>query len=281
MNLTMGKEILMMNRTAVITGAASGIGLDFSYLLAGDSYNLILVDVDDKRLREVSNLFRSQYENHIEIITCDLSGSGAAMKIYNAVRGCEIDVLINNAGFGLYGFFSETDWQHEEKMIHLHVITLSHLTKLVLTDMLKRSRGKILNVASIAGFFPGPYMSIYFATKAYIISFTKALVAEVKGKSVTVTAFCPGKTRTRFAESISSLSNCPLNRIHSFSSDSREIAKYGYKAMNAGKIVAIPGVINKLVTELPRALPSSVILSLIKTLQIKSRYKNRKASITV
>ncbi|MGD9931109.1 MAG: SDR family NAD(P)-dependent oxidoreductase [Mangrovibacterium sp.] len=176
-----------MAKTGLVTGAASGLGFEFSNLLAQDSFDLVLVDVDEQKLLATKQKIRDIYPVHVETIICDLCQPGCVVAIYEQLEGRNIDILINNAGFGLYGFFSKTEWELEESMIYLHILTLTHLTKLILKDMINVNNGKILNVSSVAAFQPGPLMAVYYATKAYILSFSEALSNEVKGTGVSVT----------------------------------------------------------------------------------------------
>jgi len=259
------------NGSAIITGAASGIGREFAFLLAKENYNLILIDIDEPELAKTSDAIRNSHDCSVETLCFDLSKYGVAEEIYRAVREREPAVLINNAGFGLYGPFSETSWEHEEKMIMLHVLNLTHLSKLVIKDMLKRKVGRILNISSVAGFFPGPMMSLYYSTKGYIVSFSRALSEELKGTGVTVTVLCPGVTRTGFSDRVTSLSASNKFNYSNFTSDAGRVALHGYKAMLAGKAVAVPGILNKILTEVPRVLPLRFVTSAIKLMQVKSR----------
>jgi uncharacterized protein len=260
-----------MGKFALITGAASGFGYEFSKLLAEDSYNLILVDINGPGLEEVKQEIVKKYSVGIELLVQDLSKPGCALDIFSTVRQYHIDILINNAGYGLYGFFSATDWQIEEDMISLQVLTLTHLTKLVLKDMIARGKGHIMNVSSMAAFQPGPLMAVYYATKAYILSFSEALANEVKGTGVTVTAFCPGQTETNFQKKVAFYSDSKLSHTGKLMADPRKVAKTGYKAMMAGKSIVIPGKFNKLLVQLHRIMPRKTTVSLVRKLQEKIR----------
>jgi short-subunit dehydrogenase len=164
-----------MKEWSVVTGAASGLGFEPARLLAADGYQLCLVDYDRDGLLRASIQLEQEFGIPAEMHVVDLGVPKAAEKLWAAIGHHRIEILVNNAGFGLYGFFSATDWKKEESMLHLHVLTLTHLTKIVLTQMLHEGSGKILNVASLAAFQPGPLMSIYYASKAYILSFTEAM----------------------------------------------------------------------------------------------------------
>jgi uncharacterized protein len=260
-----------LKKTALVTGAASGLGFEFSHLLARDSFDLILIDIDRDGLAKAKVLLEQQYSVSVDILRFDLSKPQVAAEIYSAVKGREIEILINNAGFGLFGFFSKTAWQTEEAMINLHVLTLTHLTKLILNDMLQQKSGRIMNVSSLAAFQPGPLMAIYYATKAYILSFSEALANEVKGTGVTVTAFCPGLTKTGFQGTAAGLSGAKESRINFRTPSPQAVAHYGYKAMNAGKPVAIQGLLNKLTALLPRFVPRAFAVSMVRRIQEKLR----------
>jgi uncharacterized protein len=260
----------ILRKNAIVTGAASGLGYEFSKLLAEDSYHLILIDIDGSRLQKAKMELEQKYKVEVDLLVCDLSEARCVMEIYSKVNHLNIDVLINNAGFGLYGLFNLTEWQKEEKMIHLHILTLTHLTKLILIDMIARGSGRIMNVSSMAAFQPGPFMSVYYASKAYILSFTEALSNEVKGTGVTATVLCPGQTKTNFQKTVASYSDTKLPTNQNLT-DSTWVANYGYKAMKSGKSVAIPGMLNKFLVQLHRIMPRGISLSLIRSVQEKMR----------
>ena len=190
--------------------------------------------------------------------------------MFDEIGNTAIEVLINNAGFGIYGTFSNTDWERESDMLNLHIITTTHLTKLVLKGMLERGSGKILNMSSLAAFQPGPMMSLYYASKSYILSFSEAIANELIGTGVTVTALCPGQTDTSFQEVVSE-GNCPENKIRFNMGCADEVAKYGYMAMQKGKTVAVPGTINKFLSKLPRFVSRKTATAVIRRIQDKNR----------
>jgi hypothetical protein len=260
-----------MNKTAVVTGAASGFGYEFSKLLAEDSYDLVLVGNNGAGLQKVKHELENRYGIDINVIEHDLSKPGSATTIYSLIKQYNTDVLINNAGFGFSGFFAATNWKYEEKMIHLHIVTLTHLTKLVLADMTARGSGRIMNVSSVAAFQAGPLMAVYYATKAYILLFSEALANEVKGTGVTVTVFCPGQTATNFQKTVAEYSNLKLSDTGMFMANPQRIAKIGYKAMLAGKSVSVPGIINKLIVQMNRIMPRKATISLVRIMQEKIR----------
>lgn len=258
-----------MIKTALITGAASGLGYELSLLLAKDSYNLILVDIDSEKLHQVKTEIEKSFKCKAKILVKDLSKPNIAVDIVEAINNIPIDVLVNNAGFGLFGSFNNTEWERELDMIHVHVITSTHLTKLVLDGMIKRGSGKILNISSLAAFQPGPLMSIYYASKSYLLSFSEAIANELKGTGVTVTVLCPGPTKTSFQDVVSE--NASDNKISFNMACPSEVALYGYEAMQKGKTVAIPGLINKFLANIHRFVSRNVATKIVRNLQEKNR----------
>lgn len=247
------------------------MGYELALLLAKDGYDLILADIDADKLQQAKENLESQYASEIQLIVKDLSKSNVAEQIFEATQGKPIDVLINNAGFGIFGTFSNTDWQREMDMLNLHVMTTTHLTKLVLKGMLERGEGKILNMSSLAAFQPGPLMSLYYASKAYILSFSEAIANELKGSGVTVTCLCPGQTNTSFQQVVSNGADVSNNKIKFNIGCPKEVAKYGYEAMLKGKVVAVPGKINRFLSRLPRFLPRRTSTAIIRKIQEKNR----------
>jgi len=262
-----------MVKTALVTGAASGLGYEFSLLLAKNKYDLILIDISVNNLKLLKKELINKYNSKIELLVEDLSKINIAESIYNKFKNKPIHILINNAGFGLFGPFSESNWEKNSTMLHLHVLTTTHLTKLFLPGMIKRKEGKILNVSSLAAFQPGPLMSLYYASKAYILSFSEAISNELKGTGVTVTVLCPGPTKTEFQKVVSNSSS--NNKITFNMACPKAVVFYGYNAMLKGKTVAIPGFFNKFLSILPRILPRNATAALVKTIQEKNREKSR------
>lgn len=259
------------SRVALVTGAASGLGYELALLLAKDGYNLVLVDVNAEKLQEAKDEVLALYPSEIQLINKDLSKPNVAKEIFQDLEGKPIDVLINNAGFGIFGSFNDTDWDRDLAMLNLHVITTTHLTKLILKGMVARGSGKILNMSSLAAFQPGPLMSLYYASKAYILSFSEAIANELKGTGVTVTALCPGQTKTCFQEVVSNGSKASENKITFNIASPKEVAEYGYEAMLKGKVVAIPGRFNKFLSKLPRFVPRRTATAIIRKIQEKNR----------
>jgi short-subunit dehydrogenase len=248
-----------MKKTALITGATSGLGYEFVKLFANDGYNLVLVARNEKKLEEI----KQSYTNiEVTIIPKDLSGRGAAKVVFEEMenRGIDIDVLVNNAGFGLMGKFDELDIQKQLNMIQLNVSALTELTYYCLQKMKQRNSGKILNVASTAAFQPGPLMAVYYATKAFVLSFSEALVEELSGSSITVTTLCPGATKTNFG----SVASVESTKMFSKAMASDLVAKSGYEALMRGKRVIITGGLNKAGALGAKFMPRSIAAKIAK-----------------
>ncbi len=248
-----------MKKTALITGATSGLGYEFVKLFANDGYNLVLVARNEKRLKEI----QQSYKNiEVTIIPKDLSVHGAAKEVFEEMesRGIDIDVLVNNAGFGLMGKFDELDIQKELNMIQLNISALTELTYYCLQKMKQRNSGRILNVASTAAFQPGPLMAVYYATKAFVLSFSEALVEEISGSSITVTTLCPGATKTNFG----SVASVEGTKMFSRAMASDLVAQSGYKALMSGKRVIITGGFNKAGALGAKFMPRSIAAKIAK-----------------
>lgn len=256
-------------KTALVTGAASGLGFELALLLAKDAYNLILIDINAEKLEQSKADILKVYNTKITLLVKDLSQIDIAKEIYNDVNNTSIDVIINNAGFGLFGTFSNTDWERESQMLHLHILTTTHLIKLFLPDMVKRGSGKILNLSSLAAFQPGPLMALYYASKSYLLSFSQAIANELKGTGVTVTVLCPGPTKTSFQDVVSK--DCVENKITFNMANPKQVAAYGYNAMQKGRVVAIPGFFNKFLSVLPRVLTRNRTTKIVRKIQNKNR----------
>ena len=254
--------------TALITGASSGIGLELASVAARDRHDLVLVSRSRERLESVGRGLAEEYGVRVSVIAKDLADPSAAAELAAelSARGIAIDVLVNNAGFGVYGFFAETPIEAEIEMIEVNVSAVTRLTKAFLGGMLERRRGGILNVASTAAFQPGPIMAVYYATKAYVLSFTEALASEVAGSGVRVTALCPGPTRTGF-QSRAGFRPIPLLRAPLLGNDPGEVARAGWDGLKKGRRVVVPGMTNKLLVQAERITPRRVVTAVIKRLQ--------------
>lgn len=254
------------DKVALITGASSGIGLELAKLAAADGRNLVLVARRKERLNEVKRELEGKYQIEIQVIADDLSDPDAPNRIMAQLtkHKISVDVLINNAGFGVVGDFAMTDWEKEQSMLQVNMVALTALTKLLLPGMLERKQGRILNVSSTAAFVPGPGMALYYASKAYVQSFSEALSEELAGTGVTVTALCPGPTQTEFSKVAGYSLNLALfgGKLPTAAS----VAADGYRAMLRGQRIAISGLNNQLSRFFIRFLPSWLITRIVKQL---------------
>jgi short-subunit dehydrogenase len=251
--------------TALVTGASSGIGLDLSRLLARDGARLVMSAGNEERLRRAAGWVRQELPNaDVIVVPADLGRAGAATTLYaRAVdEAGPIDFLINNAGLGSAGPFAETDLPAALNIMQVNVTSLVELTQPCLKGMLSRRRGRILNVASMAGFVPGPLMAIYYASKAFVLSFSEALAEEVRDTGVTVTALCPGPTTTGFQK------RAGLSTTRSQNSRlvmaSAPVAAAGYRGALEGRRVVIPGLANNAMIQTLRVMPRSAIAAAVR-----------------
>jgi len=249
-----------MKKTALITGATNGIGLELARIHASKGGDLVLVARNKTKLDALKSTLEDQYRVNVHTIVQDLSETDAANEVYKETERQQIRVhyLINNAGFGDYGMFTETDWEKESRMIQLNITTLTHLTKLYIREMKQAGGGRIMNVASTASFQPGPTMAVYFATKAYVLSFSEAISNELKASGIKVTVLCPGPTATGFSAT-GSMEESNLFRNKKLP-NGVEVALYGYKSMLSGKTIAIHGLKNRIMTFAIRFIPRAWVL---------------------
>ncbi|MHA6246431.1 SDR family NAD(P)-dependent oxidoreductase [Pontibacter sp. CAU 1760] len=256
--------------TALITGASAGIGYELAKLMAQRGHNLVLVARSKDKLEAMALQFAVNYKVYTKVIVEDLSKPSAPAAVFDAIKqsGLTIDVLINNAGFGYYGAFRESDLQRELDMMQLNMVSLTHLCKLFLEQLPKGQHGKILNVSSTAAFPPaGPYMAVYYATKAFVQSFSEGLAAELEEDNVTVTALCPGPTDTEFKDAANLEGSGIFSQV--FVADAKSVAEAGYEGMMDGEVVVIPGIHNKLAVFSMRLAPRSVLRNMVKKVQKK------------
>jgi short-subunit dehydrogenase len=256
-------------KTALITGASNGIGLELAKQFAENKINLVLVARNRIKLHEISNELSKTFNVKCFVIATDLSDYNNAEEIFKICKNenIQIDYLINNAGFGDYGFFHESDWKKQVEMINLNITSLTYLTHLFLPDMIQNKNGRILNVASIAAFLPGPLMSVYYATKAFVLSFSEALSNELKDKNITVTTLCPGPTESNFFKRADMVDSKFVKGRKLPSST--EVAIYGYNQMMKGKRIAIPGILNNLMIYISRFVPRGLVLKTVRIAQSK------------
>jgi len=240
-------------RTALITGASSGIGMELAYIYARNGYNLILTARRKERLEVIKNDINEHYTVSVTIIESDLSETDNAENLYKKTAGNQVNVLINNAGVGVYGVFEDVDIEKEEKMLILNIITLTKLTRLFAKDMIKFGDGNIVNVASTAAFQAVPSMASYAASKAYVLSFSEAIANELNKFNIKVTAICPGATQSEFAD------NAKMNKkIFKGAPTAKELAEFTYQAMKKGKVTAIHGIKNNIMTFALRLSPRKI-----------------------
>ncbi len=253
--------------TAFITGGSGGIGLALANEFASHGHDLILTARHQDALEAAAGSIDSKYGVKVTVIPGDLTDPDTPQRLFDEIRAQKIDVhfLVNNAGFGLGGEFADTDGARELQMIQVNIAALTTLTKLYVPHMIKRKRGMILNVASTAAFQPGPLMAVYFATKAYVLSFSEAVGEELRNSGVTVTCLCPPATATGFAAT-ALIENSKLFTKMGVA-NAEEVAKYGYEAMMRGERVAIFGMRNKIMIQSERFAPRNLVTKLARIAQ--------------
>jgi uncharacterized protein len=254
-------------RMALGRGVSSGIGLDRAKRFAAEGYDVALVARSEGKLKEVAAAIEAEHQVRAHVVTADLAQPRAAEALVATLesRGIDVDVLVNNAGYALYGAFAETDLEGELAMIQVNIVALTHLTKLFVRKMIVKKSGRVLNVASTAAFQPGPLMAVYYATKAYVLSFSEALANELAGSGVTVTALCPGPTKTGF-QARAQMEQSKLVRGKEIMT-AETVARAGYAGMMKGKTVVIPGVSNKMMAQAVRFLPRNTVTKLVRNAQ--------------
>ncbi|MCC5801961.1 SDR family NAD(P)-dependent oxidoreductase [Rossellomorea vietnamensis] len=256
-----------MNRTVLITGASSGIGLNFCHKFASSGHDVILAARSEGKLLTVAEELKNKYGVNTYVFPTDLSKAGAAKELYEGIKahGLQVDILINNAGFGLFGEFEETELSKELDMIQVNITALTELSKYVGKEMVSRKHGQILNVASIAAFQPGPLMAVYYATKAYVLSFSEALANEWATHGVKVTALCPGATQTGFSDA-AELQSSKLFQSGVMSVE--DVVEEGYKQMmTKNKTVIVPGMKNRILTQSIRFMPRKMVTNIVRRVQ--------------
>ena len=241
---------------AIVTGASGGLGLEFAKLLAADGHDLVLVARSGDKLEAIAADLRARYGVVVDALAQDLGVPNAAAALAARTPAC--DILINNAGFASHGRFDELGAERIREELLLDVVTLTELTHAYLPGMRARGAGRIMNVASTAAFVPGPFMAVYYAAKAYVLSFSQAIADELRGSGVSVTCLCPGATATGFAQ------RAEMSRTLLFSrlpvANAASVARAGYRAMMAGKDLVVPGFSNKLLAYSGKVSPRRVVL---------------------
>lgn len=260
-----------MPQTALITGASSGIGLELGKLIAPDHDQLVITARSEEKLQRLARELENRHDTTVHVVSEDLSQTGSSRRLvqYLASNNLETDVLINNAGYGLLGPFAEQPEEELMRMLQLNMNELTRLTRLLLPGMIKRKRGKILNVASTAAFQPGPFMAAYYASKAYVLSYSQALSEELRDHNIDVTALCPGPTETGFQDR-AGMDASPLFKIMPVQ-DAATVAKAGYRGMQKGKRIVVPGLINKLLVYGSRFMPRRLLTKIVRRMQQSRR----------
>jgi short-subunit dehydrogenase len=245
-------------KTVLITGGSSGIGLELARLFANDRHNLVLVARDADRLIDAAGQLHRE-GMWVKCVPLDLSEPAAPKWVFDqlAREGIVVDILVNNAGYGLLGDFADVDFEESIGQVQLNIAALTAMTKVFIEPILQR-RGKIMNVASTAGLQPGPHMAVYYASKAYVISFSLALANELRSKGVTVTCLCPGATKTAF-QTRAGLKDALL---FLFPMDAPTVARVGYRALMSGKTLVIPGFRNRLLAKATRISPTRLVIAI-------------------
>jgi short-subunit dehydrogenase len=247
-------------QTALVTGASSGIGRELCKHFAADGVDVVVVARRQELLRELADELEAEHGVSVRVEPCDLADAQERVALFERLGedDVHVDFLVNNAGFGSNGPFHELDRARELAQVEVNVVALTELTHLFLPTMIARGFGRILNIASTAAFQPGPYMSVYYATKAYVLSFTEGIAHELEGTGVSATAHCPGATSTEFAEAAS---NDDTLLFKSGVATVESVASHAYTAMQRGTIVAIPGLKNKFGAAMVRFSPRAMIRS--------------------
>jgi uncharacterized protein len=255
----------MADETVLITGASSGIGRELAKCFAADGCCLVLVARRGSALESLARELRQTHKVDARVVVADLAETEAPTRIIGQLkhRGLKVDVLVNNAGFGAQGRFAELPLERQLEMLQVNVTALTHLSRLLLPDMIKRGRGGILNVASTAAFQPGPYMAVYYASKAYVLSWSEAMAEELAGTGVVVTALCPGPTETAFADA-ARMKDSLLFRMNRMSA--RTVAEIGHRAFRQGRVVVITGLRNRMLAFSVRFSPRWLVRRVAATL---------------
>lgn len=256
-----------MSKTALITGASSGIGMELAKIHAEKGGNLIIVARRQEKLIELKNELERQHKVKVTTITKDLSSVGSAKELYEEVKNTniQVDYLINNAGFGLRGKFHELDWQRQQQMINLNMVALTELMYLFLPEMVTRNSGKILNTSSTASYMPGPLQAVYFASKSYVTFLGNAVSEELHDTNVTVTTLMPGATETEFAKT----ADMDKTDLFKKAVSARSVAADGYNAMLNGKLNIVSGLTasQKMMMSMIPFTPKKVMLKQIRKMQ--------------
>lgn len=256
-----------MNEIAIVTGASSGIGKELAKLLAADGYDPVLIARNRKKLEELKDELEKTHKIKARILPKDLSEPAAAREIHNELKNEKVSILVNNAGFGDHDYFHAAEWEKLQNMMQVNMHALTELTYLFLPAMLERKNGKILNLSSTAAFQPGPKMAVYYATKAYVQSFSEAVANELRDTGVTMTALCPGPTKSGF-QSAAGQDGIRLFSISKMDS-AENVARFGYRAMMRGEVIAVPGLMNKIGVSAVRFIPRKAVSNMVRKIHKK------------
>lgn len=256
-----------MNKTALITGASSGIGLELASIFAREGFDLLITARREERLLSLKKDLEKEYGINVHTLSVDLSLDDAPSAIFDFVKENELEIntLINNAGIGDYGFFKDADWNRLSVMIDLNIKSLTHLTHLFIPELLKHDKAYIMNVASTAAFQPGPLMSVYYASKNYVLAFSEALSNELADSNINVSALCPGPTESEFQDVANMKKSKLFDRFPVASS--KDVAEYGYKSLMKGKRVAIYGIANKIAPKFISLVPRCWVTAVVRKIQ--------------
>ncbi len=250
-----------MKKTALVTGASAGLGMELAWLFAQGGYDLVVVARRADKLESLAAEIKKKHDVAVVVLTEDLGKPGAAARICAVLkeRGLEIEILVNNAGFGGTGAFASRELSREVEMVQVNIVALMELTHMLLPAMIARGQGRILNLGSTAGFVPGAFMAVYYASKAFVNSFTEALSVELEGTGVTATVSCPGPTATEFS-AVAGNDKTPLFKAKVMSA--REVAEDAYRATMRGAPLSVAGFMNKVRIASLRVAPRGVVRSM-------------------
>jgi hypothetical protein len=263
----MTNQATTTNPMALVTGASSGIGRALATVLAQHGYDVTLVARREPELRALADDLSAKHGVSATVVTADLAVTGAAQRLYDQVNatGRGVDVLVNNAGIAGHGRFTTTDLESAQRTLAINVVALTELSRLFLPAMVERGTGRLLNVASTAAFQPGPFMAVYYASKAYVLSLTEALAKELDGTGVTATALCPGVVPTEIFDAGGMSPDLPLLKSPGTKS-ADYVAAAAYRGMVRGAPIVIPGLYNQAGAQLNRVLPRRAVLEIVKRL---------------
>ncbi|MEK7485631.1 MAG: SDR family oxidoreductase [Planctomycetota bacterium] len=266
----------------LITGASTGIGADLARLFAQDHYSLILVSRNQNRLETLAQELQKKYEIVVDVISVDLAQPNGVFQLWKEIEDRQflVEILVNNAGIGVYGEFINTALTEEIQMIQLNVVTLTALSKFCLKKMKEQGKGKILNVASTAAFQPGPMMAVYYASKAYVLFFSEALSCELEKSGITVTTLCPGPTKTEFMKQakMEEMNILKTGKVEKLFMTSEAVARIGYRGLMKGKRVVITGTKNYLAAQMIKFAPKILVMRFLKKMLQEDSQSSNKSS---